>query len=73
MTLPGDVHDPVEGFKWLTLAVEQNDRDAEINVQRLWATLTPEQIQEAKKRAAEFKRTRFLSLDQATTILQTPH
>jgi TPR repeat protein len=51
--------DVVEAYKWLTIAIaEDNDpqgsANATVNLKKLVPKMTPEQIEEGKKRAAEF-------------------
>jgi TPR repeat protein len=46
---------PVEAYKWLSLALAQGDTQARANLAALEARLSPEQIDEGKRRAADFK------------------
>lgn len=47
--------DWVEAYKWYTLAINQQFQSAEAPQKHLEGYLTPEQLQEAKKRIAEWK------------------
>ncbi len=46
--------DGVEAFKWFTLSAAQGWKDAEKSLALMSAHMTPAQITEAKRRAAEF-------------------
>jgi TPR repeat protein len=45
----------LEGYKWLALAFAQKDPQAQVNLPALAARLSPEEIEEGKRRAAAFK------------------
>ena len=47
--------DPVEAFKWWTLAARQGDEDAKSNLDKLKPDLTPEQAAEGQRRAEAWK------------------
>ena len=47
--------DPVEAFKWLTLAAKRGVPEASVNLARLRPTLTDEQIAAATQQAESFQ------------------
>jgi TPR repeat protein len=49
----GVPHDLVEAYRWFHLAAEKGDRKAGKNLDTVAQQLTPDQIQEALRRAAE--------------------
>jgi TPR repeat protein len=51
----GVERDPVEAYKWFALAADKKFQLSQTNLRRLEPVLTPEQIVEAKKRAAGWK------------------
>jgi TPR repeat protein len=50
----GALPDRIEACKWYLLAIAQQEKNAEVNMKRLAPKLTPEELEEAKKRAAQF-------------------
>jgi TPR repeat protein len=57
---PGVAPDPVGALKWLTLAVERSEpgdtqNRATVNLNRARAQATPEQVEEAERRAEEMR------------------
>lgn len=53
--------DAVEAYKWYCLAAAQGDAYGVTNRDRLLPYLTPEQLAEGQRRAAEFKITNQVS------------
>jgi len=51
----GILTDPVEAYKWFLLSAAQNNADAKVNLERLKSKLSQEQIEEAEKKASDFK------------------
>jgi TPR repeat protein len=51
----GVPQDPVEACKWYALAAAQGDAESAKNLKELESELKPDQLAEAKKRAAAFK------------------
>ena len=47
--------DPVEAYKWVSLAARQGDENAKKTMTTLENKMTPEQIAEGQKRARDFK------------------
>jgi hypothetical protein len=59
--------DAVEGYKWVTLAANQNDHVAVETLADMEKRMTPAQIAEARRRAAEWKPAPALSSSNADT------
>jgi TPR repeat protein len=55
MSAPDRPSDLVEAFKWLTLAAQQGDPDAQANLTHLRPKLTDEQVEEGTRAAANFQ------------------
>ena len=53
--MTGVAKDPVEAYKWVSLAARQGDEKAKKTMTTLENKMTPEQIAEGQKRAREFK------------------
>jgi TPR repeat protein len=51
----GTAPDPVEAYKWVSLAAVQGKAEAKSSQETLEGNLTPEQLAEGRKRAAGFK------------------
>ncbi|HVY68473.1 MAG TPA: sel1 repeat family protein, partial [Verrucomicrobiae bacterium] len=64
--------DPVEAYKWYSLAAAAGDRDADLAQRELVASLTPAQLAEGLRRVSEIRRRLPAKVAEAPTMEGEP-